>query len=118
MAATTPALVRAGSFLDLMRNARDLLERCGVAAPELGSAEDYVAGGCAPAFVFLWLPALGPLWDVVAAKISGGALAAGAEVELEVAELAWRDVRPALLPAYKQLSCCHVHPSPCFPRFL
>lgn len=81
-----------GSFLDLMRNARDLLAMCGVAAPELGGDRAYVDGGCAPAFVWLWHPALGPLWQVAAQKVRGGSLAPRAEVCLELAELRWLDV--------------------------
>jgi UTP---glucose-1-phosphate uridylyltransferase len=81
-----------GSFLDLMRNARDMLAVCGVDAPPLGSNAEYVAGGCVPAFVFLFHPALGPLWHVVAEKVQGGALAPRAEVHVELAELCWRDV--------------------------
>ena len=37
-----------------------------------------------PGFIFLYHPALGPLWDVIAQKIRGGALAPGAELVLEV----------------------------------
>ena len=81
-----------GSFLDLMRNARDMLALCNVDAPPLGSNREHVDAGCVPAFTWLWNPALGPLWQVVAEKVQGGALAHGAEVDLEVAELCWRDV--------------------------
>lgn len=79
-----------GSFLDLMRNARDVLTMAGVHAPPVGSTEDYLASG--PGFIFLFHPALGPMWQVVAQKVRGGSLAPRAEVVLEVAELRWRDV--------------------------
>jgi UTP---glucose-1-phosphate uridylyltransferase len=82
----------AGSFLDLMRNAADLLAAAGVHAPEMGSTEEYLRRGCVPPFVWLWHPAMGPLWSVVAQKICGGSIARGAEVELEIAEVLWRDV--------------------------
>ena len=36
--------------------------------------------------MFLYHPALGPLWEVVGRKLRGGRLAHGAEVVLEVAE--------------------------------
>lgn len=75
-----------------MRNAWDLLEMCAVRAPAPRSTREYLDHGCTPSFVWLWNPALGPLWAVVAQKVRGGALAAGAEVDLEVAELCWRDV--------------------------
>lgn len=44
--------------------------------------EEYLEKG--PGFVFLFHPALGPLWDVIAQKIRGGALAPGSELVLEV----------------------------------
>lgn len=44
--------------------------------------EEYLARG--PGFLFLFHPALGPLWDVIAQKVRGGALAPGAELVLEV----------------------------------
>jgi len=46
--------------------------------------EEYLQHG--PSFVFLYHPALGPLWEVVGQKLRGGRLAHGAEVVLEVAE--------------------------------
>ena len=45
-----------------------------------------------PGFIFLFHPALGPLWDVVAQKVRGGALADGSELVLEVAEARLVDV--------------------------
>jgi hypothetical protein len=47
----------------------------------VGSVEEYLARG--PGFLFLFHPALGPLWDVIAQKLRGGALAPGAELVLE-----------------------------------
>lgn len=45
-----------------------------------------------PGFIFLHHPALGPLWDVIAQKIRGGALMEGSELLLEVAEARLVDV--------------------------
>uniref|UniRef100_A0A7S3QX17 UGP3-like C-terminal hexapeptide repeats domain-containing protein n=1 Tax=Dunaliella tertiolecta TaxID=3047 RepID=A0A7S3QX17_DUNTE len=73
-----------GSFYDLQRNAWHLLQQCGVAAPPIVSVEQYLQNG--PGFLFLFNPALGPLWDVVSQKIRGGELKPGAELVLEVAE--------------------------------
>ncbi|KAA6420439.1 MAG: low photochemical bleaching 1 [Trebouxia sp. A1-2] len=73
-----------GSFFDLMRNARDLLLRCGFEVPQLPEVKDYLDHG--PSFIFLFHPSLGPLWDVVAQKVQGGSLANKAELVLEVAE--------------------------------
>ncbi len=39
-----------------------------------------------PGFIFLFHPALGPLWDVISQKIVGGSLTHGSELVLEVAE--------------------------------
>lgn len=75
-----------GSFLDLQRNAAEMLARCGVDLPLVGTVEQYLEHG--PGFIFLFHPALGPLWDVVAQKIRGGRVAPRSEVQLEVAEVA------------------------------
>ena len=74
-----------GSFYDLMRNARDILAKCGTAVPPINSVQDYLREG--PNAIFLFHPALGPLWSVIAQKVRGGRLGEGAEVVLEIAEL-------------------------------
>jgi len=79
-----------GSLLDLQHNAADMLAKCGMTTPSLGSVEQYLDRG--PEFLFLFHPALGPLWDVVAQKIRGGALAPRSEVQLEVAEVSIEDL--------------------------
>eukprot|EP00889_Picochlorum_renovo_P008685 jgi/Picre1/35715/NNA_003175.t1 len=73
-----------GSFYDLQQNAKAMLELCGMDMPDVGSVEKYLETG--PGFVFLFHPALGPLWHVVAQKIKGGKMHERAEVQLEVAE--------------------------------
>lgn len=73
-----------GSFYDLQQNAKEMLEGCGMEMPDVGSVESYLERG--PGFVFLFHPALGPLWDVVAQKISGGRMHPGAEMQLEISE--------------------------------
>lgn len=83
-----------GSFLDLQRNAQELLAtHCGWEVPEVGSVSEYLAHG--PAFVFLAHPALGPLWSVIAQKLRGGSLAPHSELQLEVAEACLQDVHVA-----------------------
>jgi len=81
-----------GSFLDLQANARELLlTKCGLRyVPPVGDAARYLARG--PGFVCLLHPALGPLWDVIAQKVRGGAIMDGSELVLEVAEARLRDV--------------------------
>ncbi|KAJ9518576.1 hypothetical protein QJQ45_018602 [Haematococcus lacustris] len=80
-----------GSFYDLQRNAWHLLQQCGVAqVPELGSVEQYLTDG--PGFIFLFHPALGPLWSVISQKVQGGSLQQGSELVLEVAEARLRNI--------------------------
>lgn len=50
---------------------------------QVGTVEQYLEKG--PGFIFLFHPALGPMWDVIAQKIRGGALMHGSELVLEVA---------------------------------
>ena len=73
-----------GSFYDLQQNARNMLLLCGMQVPEIGSVDKYLTNG--PGFIFLFHPALGPLWDVVAQKIKGGKFAHRSEVQIEIAE--------------------------------
>ncbi|KAG2430555.1 hypothetical protein HXX76_010074 [Chlamydomonas incerta] len=80
-----------GSFYDLQRNAWQILQRCGLKnVPEPGSPEQYLEKG--PGFIFLFHPALGPLWDVISQKLVGGGLAQGSELVLECAEARLVDV--------------------------
>jgi hypothetical protein len=51
---------------------------------QVGEVEEYLENG--PGFVFVYHPALGPLWEVIGQKLHGGTLARGAEVALEVSE--------------------------------
>ena len=51
----------------------------------MGEVEQYLEKG--PGFIFLFHPALGPLWDLVAQKFRGGALEDGSELVLEVRAL-------------------------------
>lgn len=60
--------------------------------------EEYLERG--PGFLFLFHPALGPLWDIIAQKIRGGALAPGAELVLEAR------VPPARRFAASLYTCC------------
>ncbi|RMZ54963.1 hypothetical protein APUTEX25_000480, partial [Auxenochlorella protothecoides] len=77
-------LTPVGSFYDLQLNAAELLGRCGFDVPQVGTVPEYLASG--PGLIFLYHPALGPLWSVVAQKLRGGRLAPRAELQLEVAE--------------------------------
>lgn len=79
-----------GSFYDLQQNAKAMMEQCGMKMPEVGSIESYLNNG--PGFIFLFHPALGPLWDIVSQKIRGGQIHEKSEVHLEIAEASLREM--------------------------
>eukprot|EP00879_Flechtneria_rotunda_P005108 GHRR01005389.1.p1 GENE.GHRR01005389.1~~GHRR01005389.1.p1 ORF type:complete len:883 (+),score=260.17 GHRR01005389.1:598-3246(+) len=80
-----------GAFYDLQRNAWQVLQRCGMRdVPAVGDVQEYLEHG--PGFIFLFHPALGPLWDIIAQKVRGGALMEGSELVMEVAEARLVDV--------------------------
>ncbi|XP_024518512.1 UTP--glucose-1-phosphate uridylyltransferase 3, chloroplastic [Selaginella moellendorffii] len=79
-----------GSFLDITRNAFDLLTSCGVAIDEMESNQCYIDTG--PPFIALLHPAIGPLWNIFRQKIYGGSIRKGSEVQLEISELSWTNV--------------------------
>ena len=58
---------------------------CGFSLPINYSLEEYMEKG--PDCVFLYHPALGPLYSIIQQKLRGGQLAKGAELVLEVAEI-------------------------------
>lgn len=75
-----------GCFLDLMKNARDLLVNlCGFSVPEVNDAAIFFIQG--PSFIFQYHPALGPLYGIIAQKLRGGCLKRGSELLLEIAEV-------------------------------
>lgn len=75
-----------GCFLDVLKNARDLLvENCGMQAPEVNDPSAFFIQG--PSFIFLYHPSLGPIYSIIAQKIRGGRLAKGSELQLEIAEV-------------------------------
>ncbi|PIA32431.1 hypothetical protein AQUCO_04500200v1 [Aquilegia coerulea] len=79
-----------GSLLDIIRNASDLLSHCDIKLPKIEDNEKYFHSG--PPFIILLHPALGPLWEVTRQKFYGGSISKGSELQLEVAELFWRNV--------------------------
>lgn len=80
-----------GSFLDVTRNAHELLTSCNIEMPMMETIECYLEFG--PPFIALLHPAIGPLWSITQQKIHGGGLTRGSELQLEVAEIFWRDVQ-------------------------
>ncbi|KAL5710087.1 UTP--glucose-1-phosphate uridylyltransferase 3 [Ranunculus cassubicifolius] len=79
-----------GSLLDILRNASDLLSLCDITIPKIEDNESYFDSS--PPFLILLHPALGPLWDVTRQKFNGGSISKGSELQIEVAELLWRNV--------------------------
>lgn len=80
-----------GCFLDVLRNNHELLTKfCKMKLPACQREEDFLKKG--PAFIILIHPALGPLYDIIAQKISRGELKKQAEMQLEIAELHMENV--------------------------
>ena len=73
-----------GSFRDLLKNASDLLDRCGVKHPAPEGAPWSSTSPRVPGSSSAPTAARGPLWDVTEQKIRRGALASGDD------QVAWR----------------------------
>jgi hypothetical protein len=74
-----------GSFLDVLNNGRELLLHCQIDVPEENNSSYFFTKG--PSFIFLYHPALGPLYSVIRQKIRGGTISPGSELQLHIAEL-------------------------------
>lgn len=79
-----------GCFLDILNNGRELLTECGLQVPEENDPAIFFTKG--PSFIFLYHPALGPLYSVITQKIRGGKLSLGSELQLQIAELDMTDL--------------------------
>lgn len=78
-------------LFDLGMAMRSLLtEECSFQLPPEQTFEQFLQKG--PEYTFTFNPALGPFWKVIGQKFSHGTLAPGAEVELEIAEIACHGV--------------------------
>lgn len=74
------------SFYDVLKAASELLKlHCSFSLPPPRSIEETQKLG--PACAFLYHPALGPLYSVIAQKIRGGKLTLGSELQIELAEM-------------------------------
>lgn len=79
-----------GCYLTLLNNYADLLQNyCGMDVPELDSQ---LPNTLPEGFVCSIHPALGPLFSVIEQKIRYGFLAAGSELQLEIAELDMQNI--------------------------
>lgn len=75
-----------GAFYDLLFNAHELLQKhCNVHLPPFPSQETYLKEG--PSCMFLYHPALGPLYELIAQKIQKGMFAKKSELQLEIADV-------------------------------
>jgi hypothetical protein len=72
-------------FYDLMQAHRDLLkDACGLALPADRSLDEVLSSY--PPFVFLFHPALGPLFQIIGQKVRRGRMADGSELIMEIAQ--------------------------------
>lgn len=75
-----------GCYLDLLQNARDLLVNyCKMQVPDVVDPLHFFIHG--PSFIFQYHPALGPLYSIIAQKMSKGRIAFGSELRLEIADV-------------------------------
>jgi hypothetical protein len=75
-----------GCFLDILHNSRDLLVHyCHFQVPVMSDPLHFFEKG--PSFIFLYHPALGPLYSTIAQKLKGGRLHPGSELQLQMGEV-------------------------------
>lgn len=72
-------------FYDLLKAHRELLVSCGFDLPKIRDLETMLEKG--PEFVFLYHPALGPLYSLIEKKLQKGSLGTGSECIFELADL-------------------------------
>jgi len=77
-------------FYELLSANRELLVECGFSVPREHSVENYLEKGSAS--LFLYHPALGPLYSIIRKKIRGGSLSTGSELFLEIADVDFEQV--------------------------
>lgn len=73
------------AFYDLLTNHYHLLQKCQFRLPPWRTFKEHLQQG--PACLFLFHPALGPLYSVIVQKIRLGRMGVGAEIQLEIAEV-------------------------------
>jgi len=78
-------------FYVQLQAARELLQKdCSFSLPSAYSLSQYLEKG--PDCVFLYHPALGPLYSIIRQKISGGKMSLHSEMQLEIAEIEMKDL--------------------------
>lgn len=101
-----------GCFYDYLKNAKELLENeCHFSIPDLPKEEEFLQKG--PSFIFLYHPALGPLYSVIRQKIRRGLLTIGSELQLEIADVNIEDlhVEGSLLVEANQIMGSYINGS-------
>ena len=78
------------AFYDLIKENTHLLQQYGFHVPQMNSMEDYFIQG--PSALFLYHPALGPLYSIISQKIKKGSFAKNSELQLEIAEVHFENV--------------------------
>lgn len=80
-----------GCFYDLLQNAHELLTcYCGFTIPALPTPQEYIEKG--PSFLFLYHPALGPLYSIIGQKMRRGVFLPQSEMQLSIAEFDCEDL--------------------------
>lgn len=73
------------AYYDLLSNHYSLLKQCQFELPPWKKIEEYLLEG--PSCIFIFHPALGPIYSIIAQKIRSGHFTNGAELQLEIAEV-------------------------------
>lgn len=87
----SPVATPEQAYYDLLSNHYSLLQQCHFELPPWNTIEDYLQKG--PSCIFLFHPALGPLYSLLKQKIHKGSLCPGAELVLEIAEVDIEDLQ-------------------------
>lgn len=75
-----------GGFYDLIKNHHELLkDQCGFVTPSVNSEADFLKNG--PNCLFLYHPALGPDYSVIAQKIRNGIIHPFSEMQIEASDV-------------------------------
>ncbi len=72
-------------FYELLLANQELLGKCGVSVPQINTPDEYLEKG--PSVLFLYHPALGPLYSIITQKIRGGKITDRSELILDLAEV-------------------------------
>ena len=73
------------ALYDMLKNHYDLLNQCGFELPGWTTIEKFIQHG--PQCIFIFHPALGPLYAIISQKLRKGSFAKNAELQLEIAEV-------------------------------